>query len=157
MVNRLRLCLPGKTRSILSTQVCGNDVDIGLYKWRGPVMRTPSLHVDGYLGPFSIAYLEAQVPWNFTYKSGTWRFLSSIQETWNPRHLAKSHVTSAADLQISLATLASLFIFCIFVNPYMWYYMVCFTTHVQKAVSILFIGKLCVIGIDTNIGVMVVS
>ena len=33
------------------------------------------------LGPFSIAYLEAQVTWNFVYKSLD-RFLSSLQLTW---------------------------------------------------------------------------
>ena len=52
------------------------------------------------LGPFSISYLEVQVTWNFSSKSLD-RFLSSLQVTWKPSHLPKSHVTSVADLEIS--------------------------------------------------------
>ena len=48
------------------------------------------------LGPFSISYLEAQVTWNFAYKSLDC-FLSSLQVTWKPSHLTKSQVTSVAD------------------------------------------------------------
>ena len=93
------------------------------------------------LGPFSISYLEAQVTWNFAYKSLDC-FLSSLQETWKPSHLAKSQVTSVADLEISWVVLTSLFGFCIFLNRYMWYYMTCFITYLQRAVRILFIDEL---------------
>ena len=39
----------------------------------------------------------------------------------------------------------------------MWYDTACFTIYVQQAVSILFIDKLYVIGIDINIEIMTVS
>ena len=74
-------------------------------------------------GPVSISHLEAQVPWNFFYKSLD-RFLSSLQVTWRPSHLAKSQVTSVADLDISWVVLTSLFVYCIFSNQYMWHYMI---------------------------------
>ena len=96
-----------------------------------------------YLGPFSISYLEAQVTWNFACKSLDC-FLSSLQVTLKPSHLAKSQVTSVADLEISWVVLTSLFVFCIFLNQYMWHYMICFITYLQKAVRILFIDKLAV-------------
>ena len=94
-------------------------------------------------GPFSISYLEAQVTWNFAYKS-LGCFLSSLQVTLKPSHLTKSQVTSVADLEISWVVLTSLFVFCIFLNQYMWHYMICFITYLQKAVRILFIDKLAV-------------
>ena len=93
------------------------------------------------LGPFSISYLEAQVTWNFAYKSLDC-FLSSLQVTWKPSHLAKSQVTSVADLEISWVVPTSLFGFCIFLKRYMWYHMTCFITYLQRAVRILFIDEL---------------
>ena len=90
---------------------------------------------------FSISYLEAQVFWNFSSKSLE-SFLSSLQVTWKPTHLAKSRVTSVADLGISWVTQTSLFVFCIFLNQYRWHYVVCFTTYLQKVVKVLFIDKL---------------
>ena len=95
--------------------------------------------------PLLVSYLEAQVTWNFSSKSLD-HFLSSFQVTWKPSDLAKSQVTLVADLEISWFTLTSLFVFCIFLNQYMWHYMVCFTTYLQKAVRILFIDKLGVRG-----------
>ena len=82
-----------------------------------------------------VSYLEAQVTWNFSSKSLD-RFLSSLQMTRKPSHLAKSQVSSVVDLGIYRASLTSLFVFCIFLNQYMWHYMVCFTTYLQKAVRI---------------------
>ena len=95
------------------------------------------------LGPFSISYLEAQVTWNFAYKSLDC-FLSSLQVTTKPSHLAKSQVTSVAALEISWVVLTSLFVFCMYLNQYMWHNMICFITYLQKAVRILFIDKLAV-------------
>ena len=63
------------------------------------------------LGPFSISYLEAQVTWNFAYKSLNC-FLSSLQV--KPSHLAKSQVTSVADLEISWVVLTSLIVFFLY-------------------------------------------
>ena len=97
-------------------------------------------------GPFSISYLEAQVTSNFSSKSLE-HYLSSLQVTfWKPNHLAKSQVTSVDDLEISWVALSLtlLFVVCIFLNSYMWHYMVCFTRHIQKAVSVLFTDKLYV-------------
>ena len=67
-----------------------------------------------------------------------------FQGTWKPSHLAKSQVTSVADLEISGIALSSLFVFCIFLTSYMWHYMVCFTIYERKAVSIIFTDKLCI-------------
>ena len=64
---------------------------------------------------FTISYLEVQVTWHFPSKSLD-HFLSSLQMTWKPSHLAKSQVTSVADLQISWITLTSLFVICIFLK-----------------------------------------
>ena len=89
-------------------------------------------------GPFSISYLEAQVTWNFSYKSLD-RFLSSLQLTWKPSHLAKSQVTSVADLGRSNIVIC---ISYLFLNQYMWHYMICFITYLIKAIRILFIEKL---------------
>ena len=83
-----------------------------------------------FLGPFPIP----QVTWNFSSESLD-RFLSSIQVTWKPSHLAKSHVTSVADLEKSGIALTSLFVFCVFLNSYMWHCMVSFTLNERKAVS----------------------
>ena len=56
--------------------------------------------------------------------------------TWrNPKWL------QFADLGISWVALTSLFVVCIFFNSFMWHYMVCFTTYLQKAVRILFIDR----------------
>ena len=92
-------------------------------------------------GPFSISSVEVQVTRNFSSKSFDC-FLSSLLVTWKPSHLRKSHVTSVADLEISWVALTSLFVICIYLNQYMWHYMVCFTTYLQKAVRILFTDKL---------------
>ena len=59
---------------------------------------------------------------------------------------AKSQVTLNADLETSWVALKSLFVFCIFLNQYMWFYMVCFTTYLQKVVRILCIDKLSAFG-----------
>ena len=48
--------------------------------------------------PFSISYLEAQVTWNFAFKSLD-HFLSSPQVTWKPSYVAKSQVTLVDDLR----------------------------------------------------------
>ena len=79
--------------------------------------------------PLSISYREPQVTWNFSSRSLD-RFLSSLQVTWKPSHLAKSHVTSVADLEISWVALASLIVFCIFPNSYMWHNLVRCTIYV---------------------------
>ena len=92
-------------------------------------------------GPFSISHLEAQVTWNFAYKSLD-RFLSSLQVTWKPSHLAKSQVTSVTDSEISWVVLTLLFVFCIFLNQYLWHYMIYFITYLQPAVRIVVIDKL---------------
>ena len=42
--------------------------------------------------------------------------------TWKPSHLAKSQVTLVADLEISRVALTPLFVFCIFLDSYMWLY-----------------------------------
>ena len=91
------------------------------------------------LGPFYISYLEAQVT-NFSSKSLD-RFLSLLQVTWKPSHLAKSQVASVADLEISWVALTSLFVFCIFLNQHMWHHIVCFTIHLLKVARIIFIDK----------------
>ena len=104
------------------------------------------------LGPFFISYLEAQVTGKFSPKSLD-RFLSSLQVTWKRK---KSQVTSAAQLGISWVALTSLFAFCIFLNWYMWHYMVCFTIYLQKTVRIIFIDKLgirCHLGSDSIVGI----
>ena len=72
------------------------------------------------------------------------RFLSSFQLTWKPNHLAKSQVASFADLEVTWVALTSLFVFCIFLNSYIWHFIACFTMCVQRTVGILFIDKLCV-------------
>ena len=74
-------------------------------------------------GPFSIPYLEAQVTWIFTSKSLD-HFLSSLQVTWEPSHLAKSQVTLVADLEISWIAQTSLFVilyFSIHICGIIWY------------------------------------
>ena len=70
------------------------------------------------------------------------RFLSSLEVTWKPSHLAKSQVTSIAELQIPWVTLSPLFVFCFYLNSYTWHYKICFTINIQKAFSILFNDKL---------------
>ena len=90
-----------------------------------------------YLGPFFISYLEAQVTWNFSSKSLD-RFLSSLQVTWKPSHLAKSQVTSVADLEISNIVICVLYLFKLI---YVALYGMFSYTYVQKAVRTLFIGK----------------
>ena len=93
------------------------------------------------LGPFSIFSLEAQVIWNFSFKSLD-HFPSSLQVTWKPSDWAKCQVISVADLEMSWVPLTSLFVFCIFSNSYMWHYVIYFTICIQMAVSLLFIDKL---------------
>ena len=60
------------------------------------------------------------------------------QVTWrNPKwlRLLTWRYRSVTDLVV----LTSLFVFCIFLNQYMWQYMICFITYLQTAVRILFI------------------
>ena len=71
-------------------------------------------------------------------------FLTSLQVTWKPSQLAKSQMTSVADLGICWVALTSLFVFCIFLNLSMRHHMVCFTIYLQKAVRIIFIDKLSI-------------
>ena len=68
-----------------------------------------------------------------------WFWLGSQVTCWNPEWLSWW-----LGLEISWFALTSLFVFCIFWNSYMWHHMLCFIIYVQKAVSILFIDKLCV-------------
>ena len=74
------------------------------------------------LVPFSLSYLEAEVPWNFSSKSLD-QFLSSLRVAWKPSHLVKSWITSVDDLEISWVALTSLFVVlylckCIYVTSY---------------------------------------
>ena len=80
-------------------------------------------------GPFFIPYLEAQVTWIFASKSLD-HFLSSLQVTWEPSHLAKSQVTLVADLEISWIAQTSLFVILyifqfIYVTLYGMFYNIC--------------------------------
>ena len=43
--------------------------------------------------------------------------------------------------EISWFVLTSLFVFCIFLNQYIWYHIICFITYLQEAVRIIFIDK----------------
>ena len=94
----------------------------------GYIMACLHMAVSKDSGPFSISYLEAKITWNFPPSHLTIFYLHSkwlgSQVTWQ---LAKSQVTSIADLEISWAPLTSLFVFCIFLNSYIWQYMVCIT------------------------------
>ena len=60
------------------------------------------------------------------------RFLSSFQTTRKASHLAKCQVTSVVDLEINWVALTSLFVFCIFLNRYMWHHMICFTIYYKR-------------------------
>ena len=62
---------------------------------------------------FQSPILKPKVTWNFSSKS-LGRFLSSLQMTWKPSHLAKSQVISFADFETCLVALIALFVFCIF-------------------------------------------
>ena len=53
--------------------------------------------------------------------------------------LCKGGIT---DSEISWVVLTSLFVFCIFLNQYLWHYMICFITYLQPAVRIVVIDKL---------------
>ena len=76
-----------------------SPVNIVRYLESGPIF---------YFLSWSPSHLEffLQVTWPFSIF------------TWT--HLAKSQVTSVADLEISWVTLTLLFVFCIFLNSYMW-------------------------------------
>ena len=109
--------------------------------------------------PGPVFYLLSWSPSHLENDQVTWRkILSSLQVTWKPSHLAKSQVTLVADLEISWTTLALSFVFCSFLNSYKYYYVVCFTIYVQKAVRIIFIDKLRrdATGSDSIVGYLLV-
>ena len=92
------------------------------------------------LGPFSISYLEAQVTWNFVYKSLD-RFLSSLQLTWKTLGEIPSDFGCWLGDILGRSNIV-IGIFCIFLNQYMWHYIICFITYLQKEVRTLFIDEL---------------
>ena len=62
-------------------------------------------------------------------------------EVWTITHcLGLGHETMVS--AVCLSIILSLFVFCIFLNFYMWHYKVCFIIYLQKAVRSLFIDKL---------------
>ena len=106
---------------------------------------SPSGYYRCHTTPGPVFYLLSWSPSHFIFcLQVTWQFSIFTPSDLEASHLAKSQVTSVADLEISWVVLSSLFVLCIFLNQYMWHYMICFITYLQKAVRILFIDKLAV-------------
>ena len=98
------------------------------------------------LNPFKPGPVFYLLSWSLSHLNFllqvTWPFSIFTPSDLEDKSLGENKVTSVADLEISWVALTSLFVFHIFLNQYMWHYMVCFTTYLQKTVRILFIKKL---------------
>ena len=108
--------------------------------WRNTDVKPVKMFWENEQRPGPIFYLLSWSPSHLEFfLQVTWPFSIFTLMTWKPGHLAKSQVTSVADLQMSWVASTSLFVFCIFLNSYMWHGM--FYNSVETLYSTIYYSK----------------